>query len=162
MAGTKCHSKKKHRSKSKRVFAEFVRTFTFAGLPQVEAGALVPLGVPTVPPKGARYVDDSPTRVGLLVPEGTYRVTWHMNPSVGASVSLLVNGVSPTLVGGYTYDAVAAEGPVFEDLFIRAPRERDNLISLQNSGASLLTLGDIPNTHIGTTSMITHIQLERL
>jgi hypothetical protein len=146
----------------KHVFGEFVRTFTFAGLPQVAAGALVPLGEPTVKPHGVKYVDDSPTHVGLLVPKGTYRVTWQMNPSVGASVSLLVNGLTPVLAGGYTYDAVASEGVVSEDLLIYAPNKHNNLISLKNTGGALFTLLDLPNTHIGNTSMITHISVQKM
>jgi len=149
----------KHRS-DKKVYAEFVDPFTFSGpqLPVVQPGGFVPFPVATVEPEHVKYVQ-SGSQVGALVPRGVYRVTWSMNPGEGADISLLVNGTS---AGAFT--RVVADGSVYvlQDVLVKAPHRRDNLIALQNTGNSLFTRGSLPNTRVGNTSVLTHVVIERL
>ncbi len=144
------------------VYGEFIRPFTFEGGPQlpiVQPGGSLIFPVPTVPPAGVTYVEDSP---GLLVPRGTYRVAWVLNPSENASVTLLVNGVAPTTVGtAAPYTHAVASGVVNFEYLVRAPLN-ENVISLVNTGSTLFTLNDIPNTKLGGTSIITQIRVLRL
>ena len=144
------------------VYGEFIRTFTFGGsqLPIVQPGASLVFPLATVPPVGVTYVEE-PTRVGLLVPRGTYLASWVLNPSESASVTLLVNGVAPTTGSSYPYTQALAAGVVRFEYLVEAPLE-ENLISLVNSGSTLFALDQIPNTGVGDTSIITQIRVMRV
>ena len=165
----KCKTSK-HKSKSSIVFGEFIRTFTFSEQPQlpiVQPGGSLIFPIPTVLPSGVRYVENQ-NRVGLLVPRGTYLISWTLNPSIGSSVNLLVNGFNPVTITTSTSSIIFqyAQSVTTEVLdaeyLVKAPLRNDNLISLVNGGTTLFTLGDIPNTRIGNTAIITHIRVQRL
>jgi len=148
------------------VYGEFIRPFTFSGgpgLPIVQPGGSLIFPVATVAPSGVTYVDDV-SGTGLLVPGGTYLVSWNLNPSVGASVNLLVNGQNPTTFTAppINYAQSLTVGPISNQYLIVAPLEENNLISLVNAGAALFTLGNIPNTLIGDISILTQIRVQRL
>jgi len=160
----------KHEHTPKVVFGEFIRTFTFSDQPQlpiVQPGRSLIFPIPTVRPSGVTYVEED-SRVGLLVPRGTYLISWNLNPDVDSSVVLLVNGQRPLTVStplnpiNFPYTQLITTGVVNAQHLIKAPLKRDNLISLVNNGSFLLTLGDIPNTKIGPTSVITHIRVQRI
>jgi hypothetical protein len=142
------------------VYAEFADPFTFDSLqlPIVQPGGFVPFPLATIEPEHVTYVS-SGNQVGALVPRGVYRVTWSMNPSEGAEVSLLMNG---TQAGPFT--KIVADGSVYvlQDVLVKAPHRHDNLIALQNTGSTLFTRGSLPNTRVGNTSVLTHILIERL
>jgi hypothetical protein len=154
---------------SPAVFGDFIRTFTFSSslvkLPIVQPGENIPFPIEVVKPKHVRYIEEE-LLTGLLVPRGTYRVRWLLNPSDGASISLLVDG-----------KVVKAKNQFPFSHQIKQRRGRDNLInaeylvqihktpgllSLVNSGKELLTLNDIPNTKIKNTAIITQFQVERI
>lgn len=157
--------KPKHHYKSKVVYGEFIRTFTFSSpqLPIVQPGSNLIFPTATVPPMGVKYVEDA-KEVGLLVPRGVYLVSWKLNPSPGASVNLLVNGVPPVTSGNppFPYTDSVTTGLLDASYLIRAPLKKNNLISIVNGGTSLFTLQDIPNTHIGNTSILTQVRVQRL
>lgn len=168
----KCCKKRKHKSAGcgcgSPVYGEFIRPFTFTPeLPIVQPGGSLVFPVPTVPPAGVSYIDDV-QGTGLLVPEGTYLVSWTLNPSTGAAVNLLVNGQDPITVATtvvptqYFYGKSLTIGPLDDQYVVRAPLEEGNLISLVNAGDSLFSLDSIPNTHIGDTAFITHVRVQRL
>jgi len=155
--------KHKHRSDDSIVYAEFIRPFTF-GLPQepiVESHGSVVFPIPTVEPQGVRYIDEK-NRVGLLVPRGTYLVSFTLFPSQDAHVDLLVNGVEPKTPTGLSYAKFRTTTVLDVQVLVEAPLRRDNLISLFNSGDKLFTLSDIPNTKIDSTSLLTRISVQRL
>jgi hypothetical protein len=148
------------------VYGEFIRPFTFTGigLPIVQPGGSLVFPDATVPPVGVTYVDDT-GGVGLLVPGGTYSVSWVLNPSTGAAVNLLVNGQDPLSDSSpiqYAYAESLTTGVLDATYFVTAPLEQDNLISLVNVGDSLLTLGSIPNTAVGSTAILTHVRVQRI
>ena len=162
--------KKSKKCKKKKVYGEFIRTFTFSGAPQlpiVQPGGSLVFPVPTVPPVGVQYVEDT-NRVGLLVPGGIYTVSWTVNPSTGASITLLVNGQAPVIPiattgeATYPYTKSVTTGPIDVEFLVRAPLKNNNLISLVNSGTSLFSLGTIANTAIGNTSVLTRIRIKRI
>jgi len=145
------------------VYGEFIRTFTSAGapLPIVQPGGSLPFPMPTVPPVGVTYVDE-PTRVGLLVPRGTYLMSWVLNPSEGASVTLLVNGLAPaTAVGALRYTQAVTTSVVSFEYLVQAPLDQ-NLISLVNTGVNLISLNGIPNRTIGSSAILTQIRVQRI
>jgi len=162
-------NKVRERSKSPKhkptsVYGEFIRTFTFnPGLPIVQPGASFVFPNPTVPPSGVQYIEKA-DQVGLKVPRGTYLVSWTLNPNEGASVSLLVNGIAPTSLGtpAFSYTQAIITSSLSNQYLVKAPLKKNNLISLVNSGTSLLTLNAIANTTIGPTSIITHIRVQRI
>lgn len=148
------------------VYGEFIRTFTFetgVALPIVQPGGSVVFPTATVTPHGVKYVDE-PGRVGLLVPRGTYLVSWRLNPSAGASVNLLVNGVSPLTVGTPTFPYTQSVTTTVLDVeyLVKAPNKKNNLISLVNGGNALFTLNNLPNTTIGLTSVLTQVRVQSL
>lgn len=149
------------------VYGDFIRTFTFSSglpsLPIVLPNGSIPFPIATVPPVNCRYVE-SEEQTGLLVPKGVYRVKWLLSPSEGASVTLLVNGEVPTPVNNaypYTQQIVDSKTPLGGQYYIQAI-EKMNLLSLVNTGPELLTLGNVPNTRVGDTAIITHVQVEKL
>jgi hypothetical protein len=164
-----CHTKKNHKShKHKRispVYGEFIRTFTFnrqlPQLPIVQPGGSLVFPIPTVRPRGVEYIEEE-DRVGLLVPRGTYLISWILNPSKDSTIDLLVNGQKPVTPTKFPYTESITTDVLNFSYLIDAPLKHDNLISLVNNGSSLLTLNDIPNTKIGSTSVITHITVQRL
>ena len=177
----KCDKRNKRRSKSSIVYGEFIRTFTFSGevqlLPIVNPAKHVIFPTLTVVPRGVRYVENEELgRVGLLVPRGVYLVSWTLNPNVGASATLTVNGEVPKASNGYPYTQAVVnlthKDPDLHDIInfeylIEAPKRRRNLISLINSGPELFILNDIPNTRIantpiGDTALITYIRIQRI
>jgi len=145
------------------VYGEFVFTLPFGQLPIVPPGASLVFPTATVEPVGVRYVQDE-TQVGLLVPRGVYLVAWTLNPSEGASVNLLVNGQSPVTAGSplFPYTQSITTTVLAVQYLVNAPLPQDNLISLVNGGSSLFVLNDIPNTRIGTTSLVTQIRVQRI
>jgi hypothetical protein len=147
------------------VYGEFIRTFTFSSpqLPIVQPGGNLIFPTATVPPMGVKYVEDA-KQVGLLVPRGVYLVSWKLNPSAGAVVNLLVNGVPPVTSGNppFPYTESVTTGLLDASYLIQAPLKKNNLISIVNGGTSLFTLQDIPNTHIGNTSILTQVRVQRL
>lgn len=151
-------------------FGEFIRTFTLSAgptLPIVQPGAPLPLGNPTVPPVGVNQVENG-TQVGVLVPRGTYLVSWTLRIDVGAQVSLQVNGVVPTDSAGYQVGTSVVQPdqgvvyPVQRQLLVRATQANNNLISLVNTGTTLFGLSPIPNSQIGATSLITQFRVQQL
>jgi len=146
------------------VYGEFIRTFTFAEaprLPIVQPGGSLTFPMPTVPPVGVTYVEE-PTRVGLLVPRGTYLMSWVLNPSEGASVTLLVNGLAPTTaVGALRYTQALTTSVVRFEYLVQAPLDQ-NLISLVNTGLNLISLNGIPNRTVGSTAILTQIRVQRI
>ncbi len=156
-------SKKK---KSSSIYGEFIRTFVFSGLPQlpiVQPGGRLVFPIATVTPNGVQYVDED-NRVGLLVPRGTYLVTWSLNPSEGAVIDLLVNNQKPGTVSppNFSYGRTIATEEINKSYVVEAPLKKDNLISFVNSGQSLMTLNDISNTRIGAGSILTQVRVVRL
>lgn len=147
------------------VYGEFIRTFTFSEgveLPIVQPGGNLIFPIQTARPKHVSYVDNN-DRVGLLVPIGTYLVSVVLNPSNGASIDLLVNNVLPLTSTNYQYTKLVTTTEYLNvEYLVHAPLRYNNLISLKNSGETLFTLNDIPNTRIGNTSVITHIRVHRL
>lgn len=151
------------KDKDKKVYGEFIRTFTFSDLPQlpiVQPGGSLVFPIPTVRPRGVRYVEDN-NQVGLIVPRGTYEISWTLNPGVGSTVNLLVNGNIPVTATGFPYTESITTDVLDVTYLVEAPLKH-NLISLINGGSTLFTLGDIPNTKIGATSVITHVRVIRL
>jgi hypothetical protein len=149
------------------IYGEFIRPFTFDDgpiLPIVQPGGSLVFPVATVTPSGVTYIDDE-SGTGLLVPRGTYLVAWTLNPSDGSSVNLLVNGQDPTTSTppplAYT-QSVTNNSSLDTQYLVQAPLEQDNLISLINAGQALFTLDNIPNTHVGSTSIVTKIRVQRL
>ena len=157
----RCHKKS---NKHEAVYAEFIRTFTFDGqvqlLPIVQPGGSLTFPIPTVPPKGVKYVEDQ-NRVGLLVPKGVYLVAWSLNPSEGANVNLLVNGNNPITPTMFAYGRSITTTGLDNEFLINAPLKH-NFISLINGGTSLFTLNDIANSHVGNTAVITHVRIIRI
>jgi hypothetical protein len=151
------------------VYGEFVRTFTFNSLPSlpvVEKKQFVVFPEPTIEPENVRYVENA-DRVGLLVPRGVYRVFWQLNPSEGGQVSLIVNGETPELAGSPNYafgtqQAATGSTMVEAEFLIKAKKKRNNLIALQNTGDDLFSLGNIPNTQLGDTALITHVRVVKI
>jgi hypothetical protein len=145
------------------IFGEFINTFSFGSLqlPIVQPGAPLIFPIQTVQSSGVIFVQNI-NGTGLVVPRGTYLVTITLNPSVGATVDLLVNGNKPLTSTAYPYAESVVVGPVSSSFLVSAPLRRDNLISLVNGGTSLFTLGNIPNTTIGNVSIITQIRVQRL
>src|SRR3990172_13344573 len=91
-----CSPRRPHRRTPRRAYAEFLRTFEFGpNLPIVQPGENVPLGFATVRPRNIAYDEK---QVGLVVPRGTYQVSFIMNPSLDAEVHLLVNNQLPESV----------------------------------------------------------------
>lgn len=155
------------KNKSCTVYGEFIRTFTFSNLPQlpiVQPGGNLVFPIPTVKPCGVKYIEDNnDNQIGLLVPRGTYLVTLILTPSIGSSINLLVNGNNPTTPTGFTYgQSITTTDVLTFEYLVSAPLKHDNLISIINAGTTLFTLGDIPNTKIGTTSVITKVRVQRL
>lgn len=151
------------RPNTQSIYGEFIRTFTFSGQPQlpiVQPGGSLVFPIPTVPPSGVTYVEGN--RVGLLVPNGVYLVSWTLNPSEGATVDLLINGTRPTTPTMFPYGESITTDVLDVSYLVNAPLPNNNLISLVNGGPTLFTLNDIPNTKIGPTSVITHIRVLRL
>ncbi len=152
-----------HRGRSDDpAYGEFLQTFTFdlnLALPIVQPGANLVFPIVT---KSARGVFWSERDNAISVPRGIYRILVVVNPGTGGQLSLLVNGTSPTAKSGYAYFTQVSVGEVmYLDFLVEAPRHR-NLISLVNSGTTLFTLGNIPNSQVGNTSLLTHVQLERV
>lgn len=145
-------------------YGEFIRTYTDGGpSPDVLPGGSLTFPTATVNSVRVDYVEEV-GRVGLLVPRGVYLVSWALNPGVGASVNLLVNGTSPAAGGfPYTNSFTTSDGLSLNvEFLVKASRKRDNLISLVNGGSDTFTLNEIPDSRIGTTSIITHIRVQRL
>lgn len=158
----------------KKVYGEFIRTFTFSNtlpqLPIVQPSAFFEFPQATVTPQNVQYINEN-GRIGLLVPRGDYRVIWKFKTGAGATVSLLVNGREAYTEDGKfpyskitTIDSVAG---VSLEYFIKAPLKRNNLISIQNTGTTLLGLDNIPNTLISSATsqsigVITQISVEKL
>lgn len=150
--------------KDDSVYGEFIRTFTFSDalqLPIVQPGGSIVFPTPTVLPDQVTYVEEE-DRVGLSVPRGTYLVTIVLNPSEGAVVELLVNDVKPVTLSLFPYTQFVTTGLLNVSYLVDAPLRRDNLISLKNGGTALFTLGDIPNTKVGNTAVITQIRVQRV
>lgn len=148
-----------------KIFCEFIRTFIFSNnvqLPIVQPGGSLIFPTSTVQPNNVIYVE-SVNRTGLIVPRGTYLVSWTLNPGDGAIVDLLVNGNKPIASNLFPYaESVMVGGVLNASYLIQAPLRGDNLISLVNGGSALFTLNDIPNTKIGNTSILTQIRVQRL
>jgi len=152
-------------------FGQFIRTFTFGpgvGLPIVQPGGNLEFPIPTVPPLHVKYVESSRYGPGLELGSGTWRVAVRVNPSVVADFTVLVNGQAPKALGtSYEYthtirtDAGGGAALTLE-YDVVAPRRRRNILSIQNTGSSLFTVGDIPNTRIGDTALITEVTVQRL
>lgn len=145
------------------VYGEFIRTFTFSEvqLPIVQPGGSLVFPTPTVKPQHVKYVEEG-ERVGLLVPRGTYLVSVVLNPSEGASVDLLVNGNLSVTPSMFPYTKFVTTELLNVQYLVKAPLRRNNLISLKNSGDTLFTVNDIPNTKIDNTAVITQIRVQRL
>lgn len=155
---------KKNNQNQVSIYAEFIRTFVFPSRPIVQPGESVPFPIPTVLPLGITYVDE-PGRVGALVPSGIYRVSWQLNPEpIGASVTLLVNGLLPQTLPPFAYTQQIVDGTAYinAEYLITAPFPQNNLISLVNAGTSLFSLADLPNTKIGDVSILTHVLIQRI
>lgn len=166
MLGEYYKSKKCHKSKNKSaIYGEFIRTFTFSGqaqLPIVQPGGSLVFPIPTISSKGVKYIEEQ-DKIGLLVPQGNYLLSWVINPNTGANVSVLVNGIQPVTNTGYNYtQSIITEGPLDVEYLIYAPLKHDNLISIVNSGTSLFSLNNIPNTQLGNTANITHVRIIRI
>jgi hypothetical protein len=168
--GQKKKTRRSHRHNHNRtnaaVYGEFIRPFTFGpGEPIVQPGGSLVFPITTVNPVGVTYVEDE-QRVGLLVPQGTYLVSWVVNPSEGAMINLLVNGVAPlttsTGPAQVAYTESLTVGLLNVQYLVTAPLEQDNLISLVNAGSTLFTLSSIPNTAISSTSILTQIRVQRI
>lgn len=170
----KCRKREKccivdcHRSTPKPekgpVYGEFIRTFVFSEQPQlpiVQPGGNIVFPIPTVLPRGVRYVDE-PNRVGVLVPQGVYSVSWRLNPGIGSTVNLLVNGISPLTPTSFPYTSLVTTDIIDTFYLVNAPLVNDNLISLVNGGTSLFTLNDLPNTRIDDTAILTYVRVERV
>lgn len=152
-----------HHKTSLYASAEFQSTFTFSSgvqLPVVFPGQNVPFPLAVVPPQKIRY---SSSRNALLIPRGRYRVRWSLNPTDGAQVALQVNGISPLTENGfpYTQTVKVASVPIVKDHIVLAPN-RWNVLTLVNIGSVLFGTGDLPNTRIGDTAVLTEVQVERL
>jgi hypothetical protein len=150
----------------KEIYGEFIRTFLFTSpeLPIIQPGQALPLPIATVRPSGVRSVDNK-DEVGIIVPRGVYLVNWTLNPNNSADVQLLVNNRAPVTSETkfpYTQSITTDNNVIQTSWLVEAPHERHNLISLVNVGASLITLGDIPNSKIGNVSVITHLRLRRI
>lgn len=160
------HHDKKHSKKHKKntpVYGEFIRTFTFnvnVGEPIVQPGGSIIFPIQTVKPKGVVYVEND-AQVGLIVPQGIYLVSWILNPGEGAVVDLLVNGNKPTALPSYPYAESITTGVLSNQFLVKAPLKK-NLISLVNGGSQLFVLNAIPNTQISSTSVITHVRIQRI
>lgn len=161
-----CRPQSSRRRGCDPVYGEFIRPFTFEpGLPIVQPGGSLIFPVATVQPSHVTYIDDATGGTGLLVPGGTYLVSWTLSPSTGAAVNLLVNGQDPTTFTPppMPYAQSLTTVPLLDtQALVRAPLPRNNLISLVNGGSSLFTLDSIPNTLIGSTSILTKIRVQRL
>lgn len=160
-----------HHRHNDSVYGEFIRTFEFGSsvsLPIVQPGGFVPFPDPTVRPSCVKPVsfsiNDGAEFVGLSVPAGVYRVRWALNPSQGAEVSLLVNNEPATSRDKYQYGKQIKDSrePIRGDYLVVANGGDHNLISLVNSGATLFTLSELPNTRIGDKYLLTQIQVERI
>ena len=163
----------------KPVYGEWIRTFTFdsktnPSLPIVQPGGFLVFPLETVKPKNIQYIDQD-NQTGILVPPGTYRISVLLNPSEGANLSLLVNGQLPLSrsIPPFTYTKQIMSPFTnimhFTYYIDIAKSQSINLISLQNSGTSLLTLNNIPNTTLpnstsltSTTSVITQVEIIRI
>lgn len=149
-------------------YGEFVQLFTFDGAPQlpvVMPGGSVVVSTPTVKPEQVKFVNEPGSRVGLLVPRGTYRVLWELSPTGAARVDLLVNGELPlTKVGSFPYTASVTTGPALirKEFLVSAPRRKHNLISLVNAGPALFGLDPLPNSTVDSTSVLVHLQVEMI
>ncbi len=161
-----CASKNDAGRTSKKVYGEFIHTFTFGpGLPIVQPGGALEFPITTVDPQHVRFIDEGPGKVGLQVPSGTYRVRWVLNPGEGAQVTLLVNGQAPRAAGGFPYTKLIKRGLALMDvehLVEVKGRKRKNLLSLVNTGTELITLNDIPNTRVDDTAVITQVIVEKI
>lgn len=151
-----------------KAYAEFIRTFTFesgVGLPIVQPGSSLPFSTNTVPSQGVEYFQDEkdPKKVGFIVGKGRYFILFEFNTAAGSEISLLVNGRNPRTEGDrYPYARVVSDGvPTNKSVLIEAPK-KINLITLTNTGKTLVGLESIPNTRIGNTSEITHIIIRQL
>ena len=146
------------------VYGEFIRTFTFGGglqEPIVQPGGSVVFPVATVS-RGVTYVDED-DRVGLLVPRGTYLVSFTLVPGAERTVNLLVNGNIPTTSTAFQYGQSITTTDILDvSYLIKAPLRRNNLISIVNASDDLFALGKLPNSTIGDTSVITKIRVQRL
>ena len=149
------------------VYGEFIRTFTFSDnlqLPIVQPGGSIPFPIPTVLPRNVVYIENV-NQVGLLVPRGVYELSVDVNPgtsSVPTIINVLVNGVIPTTSTGYKYGQIVVNQIVHYTFLINAPLEQNNLISLVNGGTSLFSLGNLPNSTIDNTSVLTHLIIEKI
>jgi len=114
---------------------------------------------PTVQPSGVTYINAG-NRVGLLVPRGTYMVSLTMNPSQGAIIDLLINGIKPTIIT--SLPSIYVGGIVDKTYIVQAPLKENNLVSFVNGGTSFFTVNDIPNTRIGNTAVTTCVKIARL
>jgi hypothetical protein len=151
------------RKRTDGVYGDFIRTFTFStSLPIVQPGGSVIFPDPIVTPKSVRYVDDS-QGTGVLVPRGIYEVLLEINPGIGGQITILVNGQTPMSKDGFAYTQQISQGATQMEMsyLIDAPH-RENLISVQNTGANLMTLGDLANTRQGNTSILTHLRIEKV
>lgn len=167
--------KRRHKRANERrsvvAVGEFIRTFVFSlgappQLPIVQPGGSLVFSIPTVLPLHVIYVDSKELGTGVLVPRGTYRVRWAVNPSRGGEVTLMVNREAPTTVSApnFPYTKLISSGiiPIFAEHLVVAPLRRGNLLSLVNTGSQLFTLGDLPNTRIGDTAVLTQVLVERV
>lgn len=160
----KKHQRSKYSNKKSIIYGEFIRTFTFGTSvqePIVQPGGSIVFPTPTVPPKGVVYVDNN-NQTGLLIPQGTYLVSWTINTSQGATIDLLINGQKPVTPTGYPYAEAVTTDILNFSYLIQAPLKRNNLLSLVNGGNTLFTLSTLPNTQIGNTGVITHIRVQKI
>jgi hypothetical protein len=162
----------KQKVKKKKIYAEFINTFILndddeKNLPTILPGGSFEFPISTISSGDVKYIaanDDN----GLLVPRGDYLASLKFNPSVGASVSLLVNGKEPLTDNRFPYTRTFSVGlpeGIDENFLINAPLKRDNLISIVNVGRKPLTLNILPNTEInvsqGKSGIIFQIRLQR-
>lgn len=117
MVEHKCknHSNNECKKPEKSVYGEFIRTFTFepsVQLPIVQPGGNLIFPIETVKSKNITYVEEE-NRIGLLVPKGTYLISYIINPSQGATINLLVNNKIPTSKSMFPYGKSIVNDDVF-------------------------------------------------
>lgn len=161
------HTKKD--KKLKNVSGQFIRTFTFG--PEVKLEIVQPGGsfafpLATIESKNVIFVDQDSVAdnslVGFILPRSRLSVLLEFNSSPGAQVSLLLNGKKLVATDKKTiYGTVkTVDFPVSLVYYIDATEKEFNFLSVENTGTSLLTLNDIPNTKVGNTSEISRITIQ--
>jgi hypothetical protein len=142
-------------------YIELINTFTFSlGQPKIDPQTNAPLGTVNVKSHNVKYDAEN---AEVIIPRGVWHARWVMNTGGSSenptSLTLNVNG-APQMLESYPYTQ-QIDGIIRGDYLIKATRHR-NRVSLFNSGTGLILPGPIPHTTIGSTSIITQLQLWRL